>query len=130
MKFRILVVDDSAVIRALHGYILKAEGFETLEADSGFAALEVLANHPCHLAIVDVNMPRMDGFTLIRKIRSIPATRDMPIIVVSTQQEARDRMKGLEAGANTYLIKPSEPDRLIDGVRALLRLGNPTSQAD
>ena len=122
MRFRILVVDDSAVMRALHTYILKSEGFETLEADNGFAALEVLNDHPCHLAIIDVNMPRMDGFTLTRKIRSIPAIHEMPIIIVSTQQEAQDRFKGLEAGANTYLIKPTEPDELIRGVRTLLKL--------
>jgi two-component system, chemotaxis family, chemotaxis protein CheY len=120
MKSRILVVDDSAVIRALHTYILKSEGFEALEADNGFTALEVLNNHPCHLAIIDVNMPRMDGFTLIRKIRSNPATQEMPIIVVSTQQEAIDHSKGLEAGANAYLIKPTDPDILIDKVRSLL----------
>jgi two-component system chemotaxis response regulator CheY len=122
MKYQILVVDDSATVRALHTYILKAEGFETLEADSGFAALEVLNSHPCNLAIIDVNMPRMDGFTLTRKIRSNPATRELPIIIVSTQQETIDRSKGLEAGVNTYLMKPTEPDELIDGIRALLKL--------
>jgi two-component system chemotaxis response regulator CheY len=122
MKYQILVVDDSATVRALHAYILKAEGFETLEADSGFTALEVLNSHPCNLAIIDVNMPRMDGFTLTRKIRSNPAKREMPIIIVSTQQEAIDRSKGLEAGVNTYLMKPTEPDELIDGIRALLKL--------
>lgn len=120
MKYLILVVDDSAVVRALHSYILKAEGYDTLEVDSGFAALEALNSHTCHLAIIDVNMPRMDGFTLIRKIRATPRTHTLPIIVVSSQQEARDRMKGLEAGANTYLIKPTEPGQLIAGIRRLL----------
>jgi two-component system chemotaxis response regulator CheY len=122
MKFRILVVDDSATVRALHTYILKSEGFETQEADSGFAALEILNNHPCQLAIIDVNMPRMDGFTLTRKIRSNPVTREMPTIIVSTQQEAIDRSKGLEAGVNTYLMKPTEPEELIDGIRVLLKM--------
>ena len=120
MRYQILIVDDSAVIRALHRFILKSEGFDTLEADSGFSALEILNSHPCHLAIIDVNMPRMDGITLTRMIRSNPVTREMPIIMVSTQQAALDRSKGLESGANTYLIKPTEPDQLIAGVRALL----------
>ena len=122
MKPIILIVDDSAVIRALHTYILQAEGYETLVADSGFSALEVLNNHACDLAIIDVNMPRMDGFTLIRKIRSNPATREMPVIVVTSQQEAQDRSTGLEVGANTYLMKPTEPDILVDRVRNLLKL--------
>ena len=122
MKSQILVVDDSAVVRALHTYILKSEGFEIFQADSGFAALEILNNHPCHLAIIDVNMPRMDGFTLIRKIRANPITQEMPIIIVSTQQEAHDHSQGLEVGANTYLMKPTEPENLIDAVRALLGL--------
>ena len=122
MKIQILVVDDSATVRALHSYILKSEGFEILEADSGFSALEVLDSHPCNLAIIDVNMPRMDGFTLTRKIRSNPATREMPVIILSTQQEAIDRSKGLEAGANLFLKKPTDPDDMIAGVRALLKL--------
>jgi DNA-binding response OmpR family regulator len=122
MKLRILIVDDSATVRALHKFILKAEGFETLEADSGFTALEVLNSHPCDLAIIDVNMPRMDGFALTRNIRSNPATQEMPIIIVSSQQEAIDRSKGLEAGVNTYLMKPTEPEELIDGIRALIKL--------
>ena len=122
MRLRILVVDDSAVVRALHSYILKSEGFETFEADSGFTALEVLNNHPCDLAVIDVNMPRMDGFTLTRKIRSNPVTREMPIIIVSSQQEAVDRSKGMEAGANTFLMKPTEPENLVDGIRALLKM--------
>jgi two-component system chemotaxis response regulator CheY len=122
MKFKILIVDDSAVIRALHSFILKSEGFEILEADSGFTALEILNNHSCQLAVIDVNMPRMDGITLTRKIRSNPLTQELPIIIVSTQQEMIDRSKGLEAGANTYLIKPTEPEKLIDGIRALLKM--------
>ncbi len=65
---RVLIVDDSAVVRSLHSYILRSAGFATVGADSGFAALEVLYQNPCRLAVIDVNMPRMDGLTLIRQI--------------------------------------------------------------
>ena len=69
MRARILVVDDSATMRALHVYHLQSAGYETVQADSGFAALEVLREARCSLALVDINMPRMDGFTLTRRIR-------------------------------------------------------------
>jgi two-component system chemotaxis response regulator CheY len=123
MASRILVVDDSAVVRALHGYILKSVGFEVVQADSGFAALEALGTTPCDLAVVDINMPRMDGLTLIRNIRSDRATKDLPIIIVSTEQEAKDKRKGFEAGANVYVVKPTEPEELVANVRMLLGAG-------
>jgi len=123
MASRILVVDDSAVVRALHTYILRSVGFEVVQADSGFAALEALTTTPCDLAVVDINMPRMDGLTLIRNIRSDPASRDLPIIIVSTEQEAKDKRKGFEAGANVYVVKPTEPEELVANVRMLLGAG-------
>jgi two-component system chemotaxis response regulator CheY len=120
MNQRILVVDDSPVVRALHAYILRSAGFETIEAENGFAALEALAKQRCHVAVVDVNMPLMDGFTLIRHVRTETVHRDMPIIVVSTEQGAQDKRKGFEAGANVYVVKPTEPEKLIAAVRMLL----------
>jgi two-component system chemotaxis response regulator CheY len=117
---RILIVDDSAVVRALHSYILRSVGFETVLADSGFAALEALQQSPCDLAVVDINMPLMDGLTLIRQIRADPATRGLPIIIVSSEQEAKDKRKGFEAGANVYVVKPTEPEELLANVRMLL----------
>ncbi len=122
MKYTILIVDDSAVVRTLHALILRSDGFITLEAENGFTALEMLISHPCHLAIVDVNMPRMDGITLVRNIRANLVTQNIPIIMVSTQIEARDKMKGLEAGVNSYLVKPTDPDKLLDEVRNLLNI--------
>ena len=117
---RILIVDDSAVVRALHSYILRSVGFETVLTESGFAALESLQRIPCDLAVVDINMPLMDGLTLIRQIRADPTTRDLPVIIVSTEQEAKDKRKGFEAGANVYVVKPTEPDELVANVRMLL----------
>ena len=121
---RILVVDDSAIVRALHSYILRSAGFETVEAESGFAALETLHRCPCALAVIDINMPRMDGLTLIRHIRAEPSTKEMPIIVVSTEREAQDMRRGFEAGANVYTVKPTEPEVLVANVRMLLKAGS------
>ena len=121
MTSRILVVDDSVTVRTVHAYILQAEGFDTVEADSGFAALEALLLQPCDLAVIDMNMPRMDGLTLARQLRSDPATRQMPIIIVSTRQEVRDQRLGFEAGVNAYMVKPTDPEELVTQVRMLLR---------
>ena len=117
---RILIVDDSAVVRTLHSYILRAAGFVTVEAEDGFAALETLHRDPCNLALVDINMPHMDGLTLTRRIRADSTTKDMPIIIVSTEMEETDRCKGFEAGANVYIVKPSELRDLVDKVHMLL----------
>ncbi|HYD51415.1 MAG TPA: response regulator [Gemmatimonadaceae bacterium] len=127
MPLPILIVDDSAVVRAFHAYILRSAGFEVVEAENGFTALERLHAIPCALAIVDVNMPHMDGFTLIREIRANAPTRSLPVIVVSTEQEAEDKRMGFDAGADVYVVKPTQPDELMEHVRTLMaRVAAPT----
>ncbi|MBA2450022.1 MAG: response regulator [Chloroflexi bacterium] len=123
MATRILIVDDSAFVRSLHDYIFRSHGFETLLVDSGFAALEALNRETCDLAVVDVNMPRMDGLTLTRHIRADPATAELPIIVLSTERDDRDVVQGLEAGANVYVFKPTDPEALVRHARMLLGPG-------
>jgi two-component system chemotaxis response regulator CheY len=120
-RARILIVDDSAMVRALHAYILQAASFDTMEAESGFMAIEVLQRCPCDLAVVDLNMPHMDGLTLIRHLRAESTTRDMPIIIVTTEEEEEDRRQGFDAGANVYVVKPTDPAQLV--THALLLLG-------
>jgi two-component system, chemotaxis family, chemotaxis protein CheY len=120
MSARILIVDDSASMRALHVYHLQSAGYETVEADSGFNALETLQEGHCDLALVDVNMPGMDGFTLTRHIRADATTRDMPIILCTTLQKEGDRQQGMDAGADAYLIKPPDPEILLESVHGLL----------
>ena len=120
MAARILIVDDSAVVRSLHSYILRSHGFQTVLADSGFAALEALGRDACDLAIVDVNMPRMDGLTLTRHIRAAQATSALPVIIVSSECDDGDVSRGLQAGANIYVVKPTEPETLVEHVRMLL----------
>jgi two-component system chemotaxis response regulator CheY len=117
---RVLIVDDSPIVRAMHEYIFQAAGFDTLQAESGFLALEALQRAPCDLAIVDINMPLMDGLTLVRQIRAETAMRELPIIIVTTEEDAGDQEKAFDAGANAYLVKPTDPADLVEQARLLL----------
>ncbi len=117
---RILIVDDSNIVLSLHSYILENAGHECLGVNNGFMALERLMRDMFDLVVTDVNMPKMDGYELTRKIRAIEDYKQIPIIIISTEQEAKDKMKGLEAGANIYIVKPTDPAALVVNVDMLL----------
>jgi len=117
---RVLIVDDSQIVLSLHSYIMENEGFKCAVAENGFLALEMLTREHFDLVMTDVNMPRMDGYELTRRIRKTPGYEDVPIIIITTLEEAKNRMKGLEAGANIYVVKPSEPGTLVANAKMLL----------
>jgi len=117
---KILIVDDSQIVLNLHAFILEGAGFDCAVAENGFLALEMLNRETFELVVTDVNMPRMDGYELTRQIRKTPGYEDVPIIIVSTEEEAKDRMKGMEAGANVYMVKPAEPATLVANAKMLL----------
>ena len=121
MSKRILVIDDSPIVRNLHSVMLKSAGFQTEDAENGFDALEKAMKASFDLMIVDINMPKMDGFAFCREIRTNDKYRDIPLLIVSTESEAEDKMKGFKAGANLYLIKPVKPEILIENVNLLLQ---------
>ena len=116
----VLAVDDSRFALDMIEFTLSAAGYRVLTAPGGREALEMMGRHPVDLAIVDINMPGMDGYTLIRRIRSDPAWEEMPIVILTTEMEARDKQKGFEAGANAYLVKPVSPDEMVAQVRLLI----------
>jgi two-component system chemotaxis response regulator CheY len=120
MAKRILIADDSKIVRSLHSYILESAGYECHAAPNGYVALELLRPDHFDLVITDLNMPRMDGYALIEKIREQEEFRTLPIIVISTEEEARDKQKGFEAGANIYIVKPAKPRELVMNVQMLL----------
>jgi two-component system chemotaxis response regulator CheY len=120
---RILVVEDSPTILNLLSLMLRQEGYEVLTARDGLEALEQLDQAAAQLMITDVNMPRMDGFKLIQRVRSRDGGGGLPIIVLSTEREDRDQAQGLQAGADVYLTKPIQPERLLGQVRELLAAG-------
>ena len=120
MGKKILVIDDSSTIRSLQCFILQSAGFETEVAANGIEALEKIYTGDYALIIADINMPKMDGLRLIQTLREQEEYADLPIIIVTSESEEEDRMKGIDAGANVYLVKPTVPEKLIQNVRMLL----------
>ena len=122
MGEKVIIVDDSEMIRNFHSYILKSIGLEIVTALDGADALEKIYSSDGELLIclTDINMPNMDGYTLIERLREDPRYEDLPIIIVSTEDEMQDKQRGFEAGANLYIVKPTDPDQLIENIRMLL----------
>ena len=120
MKPKILIVDDSNIVLNMHAYILESSGYSCAVAENGYVALELLFREPFQLIVTDVNMPKMDGYELTRRIRSSEQYRDTPVIMISTEREAADKIRGMEAGANVYMVKPTQPEALVTKVNMLL----------
>ena len=116
-----MIVEDATTVRLFHRSILEAAGFSVTESMNGLEALEraLQSGHAPDLFLVDVNMPVMDGYTFLRKIRCEPTLCDVPAIIISTMREQRDDERAFEAGANLVLAKPIKPDLLTRYVRAL-----------
>jgi two-component system chemotaxis response regulator CheY len=119
-KVRILVVDDSSLIRLYYRDILEKAGFEVEQAINGIEAMEKVLAAPFDLVIVDVNMPRMDGFSFVRTLRgSAAACASVPALVVTTEAGVQDRADARAAGANFYLVKPVSEAGLLKHVAVL-----------
>ncbi|NWH05161.1 response regulator [Desulfobacter latus] len=116
---KILVVDDSPVVRSFHSNILKVEGFAADVAGDGIEAIEKSLNKAYDLILSDINMPRMDGLTMIQELRQ-EHRQDLPIIVLTTQEEEIHRTKAYIKGANLYLVKPVKPEQLVQHIKLLL----------
>lgn len=116
----ILTVDDSSTMRQMITFTLKGAGFEVVEAGDGVEALEVAAGKKLALIVTDVNMPRMDGITLVQRLRALPEFKFTPILVLTTESDASMKMKGKEAGATGWIVKPFSPEKLLDVVNKVL----------
>ncbi|SMH33598.1 response regulator [Azospirillum agricola] len=116
---RVLVVDDAATVRAYSRQVLEDDGFTVDEAVNGIEGLERALAQPPDLLVVDVNMVKMDGYTMLRVLRRDPALRDVPAIMVSTEAQDSDREQAFLAGANWYIVKPARPDALTAAARLL-----------
>lgn len=122
----ILVVDDAATVRMYHRKILGDAGWQTDEAINGLEALEKVLNRtgqtPFDLLVVDINMPKMDGYTFVRELRKHAQAPQVPVMMVSTEAQTHDSQAAFEAGANVYLVKPAKPQELV--LTAALLLGD------
>lgn len=116
---RILVVDDSITMRLFYRSVLEAAGFRIDEAANGLEGYERILTNSFDLLIVDINMPKMDGYAMIRAIRDDATVRKVPAIFVSTEADEKDAALAYEAGANFYLVKPVAPVELADVVRLM-----------
>jgi two-component system chemotaxis response regulator CheY len=116
---QILVVDDSITMRLFYRSVLEAAGFCVHEAANGMEGYEKILTHDFDLLIIDVNMPKMDGYTMIRAVRGDAAVRKVPAIFVSTESDDKDAALAFEAGGNFYLVKPVDPVELTDVARLM-----------
>ncbi|MFI3187926.1 MAG: response regulator [Methylococcaceae bacterium] len=116
---RILIIDDAATVRLYHRNILEAAGYAVEEAVNGIEALEKVMQTPFDLYVVDINMPKLDGYGFLKEMRRQDIDQ-APAIMVSTEAEADDRQRAYRAGANLYLIKPVKPAELLIHVHLLL----------
>jgi len=117
--FRILVAEDDANTRKLMCAVLKQNGFEPLQAEDGIQALDVMDKEHIDLVVLDLMMPKMDGFDLTRELRSV--WEHLPIIMVTAKQEPKDKHDGFLAGTDDYMTKPVDEQELILRIKALLR---------
>lgn len=117
---RILVVDDDIELAGLLQFALSGAGYEVLLAFDGCQALEQFARHAPELVVLDVNLPRLDGYQVLAALRR---TSDVPVMMLTVRADEADEVRGLDLGADDYLRKPFSPRALLARVRALLRRG-------
>jgi two-component system chemotaxis response regulator CheY len=121
-----LVVEDSPMMRQLLVVALsRIKNLSVTEADDGVDGLRKLATGRFDIILTDINMPIMDGLKLVKRIRTDPTHKDVPIVVITTEGSSADRQRALHLGANAYIIKPIQAPQVIAKVRELLKLDPP-----
>ena len=120
MAKTILIVDDSASLRQVVSIALKGAGYETLEACDGQDGLNKLKGQKVHLIISDVNMPNMDGISMVKAVKAMPAYKFTPIVMLTTESQEAKKREGQAAGAKAWIVKPFRPDQLLDVVQKLV----------
>jgi two-component system chemotaxis response regulator CheY len=116
----ILAVDDSASMRQMVCFTLKQAGYSVVEASDGVEALELARRHTVNLVLTDVNMPNMDGITLVRELRQLDAYKFVPMLVLTTEAGQDKKMQGKQAGATGWLVKPFNPAKLLATIAKVL----------
>jgi two-component system chemotaxis response regulator CheY len=122
MPKRVITVDDSKTMREMVGFTLKGAGYEVVEAEDGVRALAVLAGTKVDLVITDINMPNMDGITLVRQLRAKPNFMSTPILILTTEGGEDKKAAGRQAGATGWIVKPFAPEKLLQVVNKVCPL--------
>lgn len=117
---RVLAVDDSVAMRQMVSFTLKGAGYEVLEATDGQEALELAKSAEVDLVVTDVNMPKMDGISLIRELRALPSYKFIPMLMLTTESGAAKKRAGKDAGATGWIVKPFNPEQLLAVVQKIL----------
>ncbi len=120
MSKTVLAVDDSASIRQMVSFTLKAAGYDVTEAVDGMDGLDKAKVKTFNLVLTDQNMPRMDGLTLIKNLRGLPQYKSIPALMLTTESSDAMKAKGKEAGATGWLVKPFDPQKLVDVVKKVI----------
>ena len=126
----VLVVEDEAALVTLLRYNLEREGFAVAEAHDGEDALLHLREAVPDAVLLDWMLPRVSGLEICRQIRRVPAWRDLPVIMLTARGEEGDRVRGLDSGADDYIVKPFSPSELIARLKAVIRRARPATTAE
>lgn len=119
---KILIVEDDQHIRKLLTILIRKDDVEIDEAIEGNEALQKLHDNHYDLVILDIMMPNVDGYSILKQLREVPATAQLPVIIVSAKTEDKDLMKGYSMGANYFITKPFEPQDLIHSIELILKI--------
>jgi two-component system chemotaxis response regulator CheY len=120
MAKTVLAIDDSASIRQMLSFTLKSSGYDVVEAVDGMDGLDKAKAKSVNLVLTDQNMPRMDGLTLIKSLRAMPTYKSVPILMLTTESSDAMKSQGRAAGATGWLVKPFDPQKLIEVVKKVI----------
>ena len=122
-NYRILIVEDSPTMRQLLVFALRRlKDVEIVEAQDGMDGLRSISSEPFDIALIDINMPVMDGLKLISLVRGEDSLREIPIVVITTEGASEDRERAIALGANEYLTKPIQANKVLSVVKGLLKI--------
>jgi len=116
----ILAVDDSASMRQMVRYTLEGAGYKVVQAADGVEALEFARTDTVDLVLTDVNMPRMDGISLVRELRTLDSYKFVPMLVLTTESGQETKQRGKQAGATGWIVKPFNPEQLLATIGRVL----------
>lgn len=117
MTKTILTIDDSRTMRDMLKFALDDAGYRVVQAEDGLAGLAALETHAPDVVITDINMPRLDGFGVIERVRANPRHKGLPVLVLTTESAPEKKQRAREAGATGWIVKPFDPAKLVDVVR-------------